>query len=181
MFDLLSHHYLDDLCAKYYITNLRYHDEESKKKRCYTMVKWAYSIVYYMMAAGWACKILRESSFLPRWLGGNGDLVSAFTDTPRVIGATFEMKAFYIVQFGKHLSRFFMHTFVHSEGNYFEFILHHGLSIFLIVFSFLTNQWLIGIFVLMIHDYSDCALIIARGYKVLSPRPRTVASATKDT
>ena len=179
MLDLLSHHYLDDLCAKHFITDLRYNDPDSKKKRCYTIVKWGYSIIYYIAVSIWAYTILKDSVFLPGWLGGSGDPYSTGRDAPRVSGATFEMKAFYIVQFGKHLSRFFMHTFVHSEGNYFEFILHHGLSIFLIVFSFLTNQWLIGIFVLMIHDYSDCALIIARGYKVLSPRPRIANSARR--
>jgi hypothetical protein len=34
------------------------------------------------------------------------------------------------------------------------------------MFSYLTNQWHIGIFVLLIHDYSDFALIMARAYKV---------------
>jgi ceramide synthetase len=75
------------------------------------------------------------------------------------------MKIFYICQCGKHISRFFSHVFIRSEGNFFEYALHHGLSVFLIVFSFLSNQWLIGIFVLLIHDYSDFALITARAYK----------------
>jgi hypothetical protein len=75
------------------------------------------------------------------------------------------MKVFYILQFGKHASRFFSHVFIRSEGNFFEYALHHGLSVFLIVFSYLSNQWLIGIFVLLIHDYSDFALIMARAYK----------------
>jgi hypothetical protein len=40
-------------------------------------------------------------------------------------------------------------------------------SIFLIVFSYLTNQWLVGIFVLFVHGSSDFALILARSYKVI--------------
>jgi ceramide synthetase len=75
------------------------------------------------------------------------------------------MKIFYICQFGKHFSRFFSHVFIKPEGNFFEYSLHHGLSVFLIVFSYLSNQWIIGIFVLLIHDYSDFALILARAYK----------------
>lgn len=55
--------------------------------------------------------------------------------------------------------------FIKQEGNYYEYILHHSLSTFLIVFSFLTNQWLIGIMVLLCHDVSDLFLIMARGYK----------------
>lgn len=75
------------------------------------------------------------------------------------------MKVFYVLQFGKHLGRFFQHVFLRSEGNFYEYALHHGLSTFLIFFSYLTNMWLIGIFVLLIHDVSDFFLILARGYR----------------
>jgi len=37
----------------------------------------------------------------------------------------------------------------------------------LIFFSYLTNQWLVGIMVLLCHDASDFFLIMARGYKVI--------------
>ena len=90
------------------------------------------------------------------------------------------MKVFYIAQFGKHFSRFFGHVFIRPEGNFFEYALHHGLSIFLIVFSYLTNQWLIGIFVLFIHDYSDFALIMARAYKVPCDLLRTISTTQRD-
>lgn len=75
------------------------------------------------------------------------------------------MKIFYLFQLGKHFSRLFSHMFIKQEGNYYEYILHHSLSTFLIVFSYLTNQWLIGIMVLLCHDISDLFLIMARGYK----------------
>ncbi len=75
------------------------------------------------------------------------------------------MKIFYIIQFGKHLGRFFHHSFVRSEGNFYEYALHHGLSTFLIFFSYLMNMWLIGIFVLLIHDISDIVLVLSRVYR----------------
>ena len=87
------------------------------------------------------------------------------------------MKVFYILQFGKHFSRFFSHVFIRSEGNFFEYALHHGLSVFLIAFSYLSNQWLIGIFVLLIHDSSDLVYALARFYKVPPFLDRTTATA----
>lgn len=163
---MLIHHYFDELCAKYYITDQRYTDLESKKKRCYTLVKWGYSIIYYLISSVWAYTIIRQTSFMPVWLGGNGNPLSICDYAPRIPEATLEMKIFYILQFGKHFSRFFSHVFIREEGNFFEYALHHGLSVFLIVFSYLSNQWIMGIFVLLIHDYSDFALIMARSYKV---------------
>lgn len=76
------------------------------------------------------------------------------------------MKIFYMLQLGKHSSRLFSHMFIRQEGNYYEYILHHALSTFLIIFSFLTNQWLVGIMVLLCHDLSDFFLISARAYRV---------------
>ncbi len=76
------------------------------------------------------------------------------------------MQSFYVLQFGKHLSRFFSHCFIKQEGNFYEYALHHGLSTFLIIFSYLMNMWLIGIFILVIHDLSDLFLILARAYRV---------------
>jgi hypothetical protein len=76
------------------------------------------------------------------------------------------MRVFYIIQFGKQLSRFYTHSFIRPEGNYYEFAFHHGLSTFLIIFSYLTNQWLVGIFVLLVHDFCDFGYTAARVYKV---------------
>lgn len=75
------------------------------------------------------------------------------------------MSMYYIVQFGKHFSRFFTHVFIKAEGNFYEYVLHHSLSTFLIIFSYTMNMWIIGIFVLVIHDYTDFGLILARAYK----------------
>lgn len=109
--------------------------------------------------------ILKETTFLPTWMGGEGYC----TDVTRYV-ETFDessqaMKIFYVLQFGKHLGRFFQHLFIRSEGNFYEYALHHGLSTFLIFFSYLMNMWIIGIFVLFIHDLSDFFLILGRGYR----------------
>lgn len=102
---------------------------------------------------------------MPIWLGGKGYC----TDVTRYISgfeeATFEMKVFYVIQFGKHLGRFILHVFFRAEGNYYEYALHHGLSTFLIFFSYLMNMWMMGIFVLLIHDISDIAMMVCRGYR----------------
>jgi len=73
-----------------------------------------------------------------------------------------------MLQFGKHMSRLVIHSFFRTEGNYYEMALHHILSVVLILISYLTNFWLVGMFVLLTHDASDALLLIARFYKVMS-------------
>ena len=75
------------------------------------------------------------------------------------------MEIYYAAQLGKHAGRFFYHTFIRPEGNYYEYLLHHGLSTFLIIFSYMMNMWVIGIFVLILHDGSDVFLALGRGYR----------------
>ena len=72
------------------------------------------------------------------------------------------MKTLYLIHFGRHLAKLIQHCFLTPEGNYYEFTLHHSLSTFLIFFSYLMNMWLMGLFVLLIHDFSDIFLIVAR-------------------
>lgn len=160
------HYALDDLCEKHYLNQAKYVTEEERKKRSYTLVKWGYSIVYYLASSVWCFRILMATSYLPTWLGGQGDPFTYLVNKLPVGEITLEMKVFYILQFGKHFSRFFGHVFIRSEGNFFEYALHHGLSVFLILYSYLTNFWLPGMMVLLLHDYSDFALILARAYRV---------------
>jgi hypothetical protein len=166
MFDWAVHYFFDELCDKYYINWEKYPSEEERKKRCYTLVKWGYSIGYYLVSSVWCYTILMDTTYFPSWLGGRGDPFAFFLSKIALNEATFEMKVFYILQFGKHFSRFFGHVFIRSEGNFFEYSLHHGLSVFLIIFSYLSNLWWVGMTVLLLHDYSDFALILARLYRV---------------
>ena len=50
------------------------------------------------------------------------------------------------------------------ENKYYEFLLHHGMASFLIMFSYMTNALDNGSVVLFIHDFSDIFLIVLRVY-----------------
>lgn len=77
------------------------------------------------------------------------------------------MKIFYIVSFGKHLNHLMSHAFLQkTQSKYYEYVLHHGISTFLIAFSYLMNQWVVGLMILLIHDASDTFLVMRRFYAV---------------
>lgn len=143
------------------------------------MVKWAHSMVFYLGSAIISYNLIKDTSFFPRWLGGTGSSDSLFIECVTLSEATYAMKIYYIVQFGKHLGRTISHMFIRTEGNYYEYLLHHALSTFLIMFSYLTNMWLIGIMVLFCHDISDFSLLLSRFYKVPRSLLRTPNSATR--
>lgn len=166
--DLGIHHLLDEPCERLYLTTEKY-EGKARQRRSYTLVKWAYSIVYYAISSTTAIYLIKDTDYFPWWLGGHGTCYNQFLGAPGLSQATYGMKVFYLFQLGKHASRLFSHMFIRQEGNYYEYVLHHSLSSFLILFSYLTNQWLVGIMVLICHDSSDLFLILGRAYKVHSP------------
>lgn len=89
LFDLLVHYLLDDACEQHFITEERYVEPEAKKKRSYTLVKWSYSMLYYLASSIWAYKILINTQFMPTWLGGLGSPYSMGPVVPRVQDPTF--------------------------------------------------------------------------------------------
>jgi hypothetical protein len=144
----------------------KYKDPNDRKRRCHTLAKMIYSLAYYMMSSTVAYLLIRNTSMMPSWLGGSGKCINAYINTPRLDEDNLGMKFFYMLTFGKNLNRLVTHTFIRSEGTFYEYLLHHGLATFLIFFSYLTNFWLIGIFIIFIHDLSDFALGAGRLYTV---------------
>lgn len=145
----------------------KYKEPEERKRRCHTLAKMIYSQAYYLFSSTVAYLLIRNTSMMPTWLGGNGKCINAFLNTPYLTEHTIGMKIFYMITLGKNLNRFITHAFIRSEGNFYEYALHHALATFLIFFSYLMNYWLIGIFIIFNHDLSDLALGLGRLYTVI--------------
>ena len=128
------------------------------------MVKLFIGILFYTFSSTFAYILLKDSYYLPPFLGGHGSFytLSIYRYLEHTNNA---MRIFYLVEMGKQLARFFMHVFIRPEGSYYEFTLHHSLSVFLIFFSYTMNMWVIGIFVLFVHDISDGLLGVTRLYR----------------
>ena len=120
--------------------------------------------------------ILKDQKFFPRYLGGpdDGNCNLLFMGFPEVPDIPY-LKTFYLIQYGTHLF-----TFVHqlycklNDPKYFEYVLHHGLALFLLTFSYLMNMILVGTVVLFLHDPSDVTLITARVYTDYKDRKKSV-------
>lgn len=107
----------DGLCEKYYLSSK--YEGKARAKRAYTLVKWGYSLVYYLISSIAAIYILKDTSYFPTWLGGNGSCSNQYVNAPFLSEANYAMKIFYLLQFGKHSSRLFSHMFIRQEGNYY--------------------------------------------------------------
>lgn len=81
IFDLFVHYIFDGLCVKYYLTENKY-EGKAREKRAYTLVKWGYSILYYLISSISAFYLIKDTSFFPTWLGGNGACMNLVLNAP---------------------------------------------------------------------------------------------------
>lgn len=91
---------------------------ETRMKKSYCIVKWAYSAVYYMGTSVAAYILLKDTSFFPSFLGGHGSVYS-LPQYRYLEEATVGMEWYYFIQMGKHIGRLFGHVFIKAEGSFY--------------------------------------------------------------
>eukprot|EP01107_Rhizomastix_libera_P017493 TRINITY_DN8374_c0_g1_i2.p1 TRINITY_DN8374_c0_g1~~TRINITY_DN8374_c0_g1_i2.p1 ORF type:complete len:329 (-),score=79.53 TRINITY_DN8374_c0_g1_i2:91-1077(-) len=122
-----------------------------------------YTIIYiFLTTFGW--KVMRSKSWAPSWYipGAHGDSANAATD---YLSHSVEpdVKFYYMLQLGYTLSSLYDVLIAKKHRHdFFEMMLHHFVTIFLIVFSFFTGFTRIGTLVLLVHDPVDVFAFGAR-------------------
>lgn len=150
----------------YYLSEKRVRTVEEGLRRADQICKWSFDVFYYTLSTLSAFYILKDQVFFPSYMGGpeNGNCMNLFMDYPRVPDVPY-LKTFYLIQCGAHLGTFIHQVFFKlNDPKYYEFVLHHGLALFLIIFSYLMNMTLVGVVVLFLHDPCDVLLILGRAY-----------------
>ncbi len=144
--------------------------EEEKNERAKKACKWVMSIIYYSVSTISAYVLFKDEYFFPPMLLGSGQCSALFKYTPyapNIPNGTW----FYMVQFGCHLHTLIDHVvFKWKDPKFWEMFLHHGMAVFLIFFSYMTNEVAVGILVLFTHDPGDIFLDLVRFYNDFKKR-----------
>ena len=88
------------------------------------------------------------------------------------------LKEMYCIQLGTHLYSF-LHQIImrRKDKKFFEYVLHHGVALLLILYSYCTNFINTGSIVLLTHDVSDILIVLARGYGDFSFKNKKMLNA----
>jgi len=139
-----------------------YPTEKEKVAKVEYVCSWIGNIIYYTASTASCYYLFKDEHFFPGLLGGKGTPQGMLKDAPHRVDVPYGV-LFYMVQFGSHLYTLIDYC-VHkwNAPKFWEMFLHHVLAVFLLIFSFLTNNLRIGIMVLFVHDPCDVFLCINR-------------------
>lgn len=122
---------------------------------------------------------MKDSDFFPPALLGKGDISMLYDGNfPKVVVPKY-LKEMQCAQMGFHLYSF-VHQIVRKKGEkkFMEFLLHHGMTLILIAYSYCTNFVVLGSIILLVHDASDALLVFARSYAFLSFKYENISTLT---
>jgi hypothetical protein len=165
---------------KYYINHDKYPDIVLRRKRCFYVVKTYSYAVFYSIFTVWNYFLLDKIELLPQTLGGQTDTYSYLEFLPRLPEDKCKMiRPLFYFQLGKILSKLFSHVFIRPEGTFYLYLLHHLIATILEVYSYLSNQWFLALYLLIIHDSSEVLSSISRALIVQSHLDRNIKANRK--
>ena len=136
---------------------------ETKDQKVVRIINMFNSITYYTFATVINFIIIRKYApdHLPTNFGGTLDVTQFRENWPKSVA--FPVRVFFMISIGHHIERTLEHLKNHRDAkNFWIMILHHVLTINLMVNCFGHREFLFGIPVLMIHDITDIAVGMTR-------------------
>jgi len=126
-------------------------DRESKVEKCATQI---YKTLNYIALSVTGYYLLKDESYFPKSLGGHGDVEEMWKDLPYQ-DQTKNIYYYYVIALSYHLHSLIDQFKYYGKPSFGDMMLHHIITIGLILFSFFNNYPRIGTLVLFIHDISD--------------------------
>lgn len=141
-------------------------DKENEETYLKQMKTCFFKLLWYISVVCLGLQVIGELEWFPKELFGNGDLRTYYSKGyPYIVfinkPTLFDL--YYLASLGFTFSDFFFLIFVHKKrSDYDLMVLHHIVTIGLVVISFLTNNSNIGIIVFFLHDCSDIWVYFTR-------------------
>ena len=159
------------ICSRLFIDRIKgtldpkkFPSDQERVSRATKSSVWLSSTIYYAFTSVLAYALFHDSWFFPTSLGGSAQCSAIYRNILYVPNIPYAV-LFYQIQFGWHLHNLLEHIILKwNEPKYWEILLHHGVAVFLIFFSYLSNQVAVGILVLATHDPCDVGLYSSRLY-----------------
>ena len=153
------------LCRGFIKRNVTWEKQHLNKEgdRQYRVENQVYGVVYYLMSSifFWSLLYVYEPECLPKGLGGELDLWSFTSNWPRLPHIV--TRAYFMTSIGHHIERTVQYVLYKRESkSFWTMILHHVLTVALMMVSYSIRAFMFGYSVLITHEISDMFMYLTR-------------------
>jgi len=114
-----------------------------------------FKVLYFGLITLFGFYVFSDTEYQSPIMFGNGDIHHLYSDWPYNKMPQY-FKLYYMIGLSYHLEVTIVHLFSSAQNDFYEMLLHHYITIMLIIGSFMTANWHSGINVLIQMDNGDC-------------------------
>lgn len=122
-----------------------------------------FKFIYFAFVTPLGIFLFRNEDWLPHILfgKGKGDMMLIYENFPYVPQIPY-LPLYYCIEMSYHLHSLIFHICSPPRNDYYDSLLHHLLTIFLIVFSYLNVCARLGVCVMILHDIVDAIMYFTK-------------------
>ena len=94
--------------------------------------------IYKCAITAFGYYVMKDAYFMPTYLGGSGDYLLGFKDHPYTPHVPY-LKEYYLICTSYHLGQMGSHLLFNRTNDFIEMILHHTITLYLMVGSYVFN------------------------------------------
>ena len=140
---------------------------ESLKLKMYKSTRNFFKLFWFSFITGLGFYVLSDTEFHTPLMFGTGDLKYLLSDWPFTRLPRF-FKLYYMIGLSYHFEDSVSHFFHPIQNDFFEMLLHHYITILLIVSSYMLSFWNFGIIVMIQMDFWDIVVSWIKAFMDLS-------------
>lgn len=120
----------------------------------------AFKTIFFLTICVFEYSILTRQDFTPSWLFGSGTTAKLWTDG---YDMPVDLITVFMVSLGYHLHSTIYHCFfVERRGDFGEMLLHHTLTLWLMVLSYIDGYSRIGLLIVFLNDVPDIFVYLTK-------------------
>ena len=136
--------------------------------KTYKATKNLFKAIYYTGMISFGLYVYSDTNYQSKYMFGSGDMMLLDSDWPFNKPPRF-LKLYYMAGISYHTSDM-IHLFINNaQKDFFEMLLHHYITIMLIIGSYMTNFWNSGINVMIQMDVGEVFVGILRCFNDIWP------------
>lgn len=130
------------------------HSGEVLEGKVYKSNRNFFKVFYFFFITCFGMYVYSGTKYHSPTMFGKGNIMYTYSDWPYNQMPDY-VKLYYMVGLSYHLEVTIMHFFLPAQNDFFEMLLHHYITILLIVGSYKTAWWNVGINVMIQMDNGD--------------------------